>query len=197
VLEQVCNADLINAREQFFIERYNTFFDKTCFNFTRGGNGGNTLCRLTSEQRHSAKQKEIMTKKKNPQIMQQAAKKAKQTFAKRPIEEQKLLHEQRIKKSVIAKQQKLNEMTAEDIRIRSDKTSERIKRIHQARSKETKESIANKISNTLKRDKITLVNVISNELLCLCFSEWKKYYKVDVYHLTAGLQKTSHGWRVP
>jgi hypothetical protein len=197
VLEQVCDANIINSREQFFIEKYNTFFDKKCFNFTKGGDGGNTICKLTPEQRHLAKQKEIMTKKMNPQIMQQAAKKAKQTFAKRPIEEQKLLHEQRIKKSIAAKQQKLNKMTEEDIRIRSAKNSERIKHIHQARSKEAKEIIANKISNTLKGDKITLVNVNSKEALSLCFSEWKKYYGVDVYHLTTCLQKTSHGWKIP
>ena len=197
ILENVQDANTLNEREQFFIVFYNTYNDNECFNFTPGGDGGYTLYKLTPTQRREIKHKELLTKKLNPHIMQQAAKKARETFALRPYEEQIQLHKQRIQKSIDAKQRKLKEMTEDEIKLRSLAISKRVKQIHNNRDKNTKEKIATKISNTLKKEKITLINIHTQESLSLCFSEWKKYYKVDVYHLTSTLQKTSHGWKLP
>lgn len=197
IIEEINNADLLCEREIHYISYYNTYNDKTCFNFTKGGTGGNTINKLTTDERRIIKAKELLTKKLNPEIMKNAAHKARATFLKRPIEEQQAITEQRIQKSIQAKITNALKMSDEEKRMRSLRQSNVIKHIHLTRTAEQKQIIHNKISNTLKGNNITLRNIKTGEMLALSFSEWKKIHKVDVYHLDKGLQKTSHGWELP
>jgi hypothetical protein len=197
IIEEINNADLLCEREIHYISHYNTYNDKTCFNFTKGGTGGNTICKLTPCERQIIKAKELLTKKLNPEIMKNAAYKARETFLKRPIEEQQAITEQRIQKSIQAKIANALKMSDEEKKMRSLRHSNVVKHVHLTRTSEQKQLIHNKISNTLKGNNITLRNIKTSELLALSFSEWKKIHKVDVYHLDKGLQKTSHGWKLP
>jgi hypothetical protein len=197
IIEEINNVDLLCEREIYYISYYNTYNDKTCFNFTEGGTGGNTISKLTLEERRVIKAKEILTKKLNPEIMKNAAQKARLTFLRRPIEEQQAITEQRVQKSIQAKIITALKMSDEERKIKSHRQSNAVKQIHLRRTPEQKQLIHNKISNTLKGNSITLRNIKTGELLALSFSEWKKIHRVDVYHLNLGLQKTSHGWRLP
>lgn len=196
IIEIVEEELLLNEKEIFYIKFYNTFTDTTCFNFTEGGDGGNTTKKMTSEQVQLKKKKELLTKQQNPEIMKAAAIKARETFLLRPAEERDAINRNRIKKSLEAKQLKKLSLTSDEKNMRKQHHSNIVRSIHQLRTEEQKKQINDKISNTLKKELYTLINKQSGEIKTLYFVEWKKQYKVDVYHLTRGLQKSSHGWAI-
>lgn len=196
IIENIENIDELDEKEKYYIELYDTFNQVDCFNFTRGGTGGCTLNRYSSDERKKIKLKELNTKKTNPDIMKKAAAKARQTFLMRPVEEQVFIVENRIKRSIEAKKAKKARMTDEELEHRKRKNSNRVKEIHRNRDEEQKQQIKDKISKTLSRDEISLVNKSGN-VLSLTFTQWKKLHNVDVYHLKKRLQKTSHGWSLP
>jgi hypothetical protein len=197
ILENIDNNTILDEREVYYIEMYKTFHQNDCFNFTKGGTGGFTLGKYSDEERRKIKSRELETKKLNPVIMKDAAAKGRQTFLKKTIEEQMLIKENRIKKSIIAKKIKKEKMTSEELKERSKNNSIRVKNIHLNRTEEFKKNINDKISKTLSKDKITLQKKETGENLSLTFTQWKKLYKVDVFHLKQNLQKSSHGWALP
>ena len=197
ILENINSDTVLDEREIYYIELYKTFYQDDCFNFTKGGSGGFTLGKYSDEERKKIKSKELETKKLNPDIMKAAAARGRQTFLKKPVEEQILIKENRIKKSIIARKNKKEKMTKEELIERSKKNSIRVKTIHLNRTDEYKQRINDKISKTLSKDKISLQKKETGEILSLTFTQWKKLYKVDVFHLQQNLQTPSHGWILP
>jgi hypothetical protein len=197
ILEEVDSSDMLDNREIYFIDFYKTFISPNCFNFTKGGGGGFTLGKYSNEERKKIKMKELETKKQNPNIMKNAAYKARQTFLKRPFEETSTITKNRIEKSVSVKLNNAIHLSEEEKNKRRQQHSCRIRDIHRNRNTEQKQLINNKISKTLTKDKIKLKNIHTGEEKELPFTQWKRQLKVDVYHLKLNLQKTSHGWALP
>ena len=197
ILEQISDINILDEREIFYIEQYNTFNDQSCFNYTKGGGGGWTLSKLTVDERKKIKEKELKTKLENPHIMKDAARRARETFNKRPLEEQQQMHQSRIEASIRSKLINLNKLTDEEIAERSRLQSERVKIIHSSRDIETKKAIAEKISNTLRRDPIPLEHIETGKIIALGYVQWKKQHNVNVSVLKNGIQKKTHGWKLP
>jgi len=197
IIEQIYEENILDEREVYYIEFYNTFINNKYFNFTKGGSGGFTLGKYSAEERKKIKQKELKTKIDNPFIMKDTARRARATFLKRPLEEIEKINKCRIEKSIAARKAKQLQMTSHEKECRTLIHSNIVKEIHRHRSKEQKDQINAKISNTLTGDRIKLKNNITGEEKELPFSQWKKLFRVDVYHLKKGLQKTSHGWSLP
>lgn len=187
----------LNIKECFYIKKYNTYKDKTCFNFTPGGDGGFTLSKHTEKQRNIIKEKELATKRNNPDIMKEAAQRAYLTFLKRPLQERLKIIKSRFKKSLIAKKNKYANLTKEEKKELYSKRSAHTSRIRNNFSQEKKKAISNKIRNTLLGNPIMLVNIHTNEKRWHYFSEWFRQYKVSVTHLRKGYQNQTRGWRLP
>jgi hypothetical protein len=197
IIEQVQEENILDEREVYYIDYYNTFTNYNCYNFTRGGSGGFTLGKYSVEERKKIKQKELKTKLNNPNIMRDTAKRARATFLMRPQEEIEKINRRRIEKSIAVRKANQLQMTFYEKECQTLKHSNTVKEIHKNRSIEQKHQINIKISNALIGDNIKLKNNITGEEEELPFSKWKKLFKVDVYHLKKGLQKTSHGWSLP
>jgi len=194
VEENITNEQILNTKEMYYIDKFNTFNDLTCYNFTKGGSGGFTLAKATKEERHKIKQKELSTKRNNPEIMKNASKKARETFLQRPKSEQNAIIKSRFNKSLIAKQQKKNQLTPDEKRQRTERHSNQVKRIHQQRSSAKQCEINNKIKNTLRKDLITLQHLDTKEILSLYSTEWQRKYKVHTWHLINKKQNHCHRW---
>lgn len=64
ILEEKIDVNLLNTKEQEYIRKYNTFNDKNCFNFTLGGDGGDTFSNKTESEKKEIINKRIRSTKK-------------------------------------------------------------------------------------------------------------------------------------
>lgn len=64
ILEEKIDVNLLNIKEQEYIQKYNTFNDKNCFNYTIGGDGGNTIKNKTESEKKEIINKRISSIKK-------------------------------------------------------------------------------------------------------------------------------------
>ncbi len=194
--ENILTEQLLNEREIYYISKYNTFDTPTCYNFTKGGSGGYTLSKFAIEDRHKIIQKSLQTKLKNPEIMKNAAKKAYETFLKRPKEERDKIIQQRYNKSIISKKQKQTQLTEQQKQQIKLDHSNTVKQIHQNRSIERKHEINNKIRKTLLKQPITLKNRHTEEILSLHSTIWQREYNVRTWFLVNKKQLHCHGWEL-
>ena len=48
-IEENVDEEILDTKEKLYIKQYNTYIDKTCFNFTKGGGGGDTFSKLPED----------------------------------------------------------------------------------------------------------------------------------------------------
>lgn len=196
ILEENVLVENLRDREVYYINLYETFRDKTCFNFTEGGDGGYTLQKYNEEQINLIRQKALLTKKLHTEIMKNSAKKARITFNNKPKEYIDMVNTNRGINATRTRMYNKTLLTEQELIDLKTKHSLEVKKSRDTETFEQRKYRNDKITKTL-RDKFptfTCKNLITGEVKALNSTQWLKTHKVHIWDLTHKHSNHSRNW---
>lgn len=63
IIEENVAEESLDEKEKMYIRRFNTYGDKSCFNYTEGGGGGDTFSKLSSGRKENCIKKRVISNK--------------------------------------------------------------------------------------------------------------------------------------